>query len=242
VSARLRGRAGSAADATAGIRSGMSVFVHGAAATPLPLLDALCARTDLQGVTLYHLHTEGPAGFAAPEQAGRLHSVSLFTGASLRKPVEEGRADFTPVFLSQIPRLFRTRKIPLDVALVQLSPPDHHGLCSLGTSVDTARAAVDSAVIVIAEINRRMPRTHGNAVVPLERLTAWFETDRPLPATRRCGSRNRSSRWSAIARPSSSGSARSPTPCSHASVTKATWASTPRCSPMACCPCSARAW
>ncbi len=174
-------RAGSAADAIALVHSGMRVFVHGAAATPMSLLDALCDRTDLEAVSLYHLHTEGRARFAEPDQAGRLRSVSLFTGPALRGAVDDGRADFMPIFLSEIPRLFRTRRIPLDVAIVQLSPPDRHGLCSLGTSVDAARAAVDSATIVIAEINDRMPRTHGNSVVPLDRLNAFVHIDRPLP-------------------------------------------------------------
>jgi acyl-CoA hydrolase len=178
----LDARASSASDAIAHIRSDMRVFVHGAAATPLALLDALCERTDVENVALYHLHTEGATHFADPEQAGRLRSVSLFTGPGLRPAIADGRADFVPVFLSQIPALFRTRRIPLDVALVQLSPPDRHGLCTLGTSVDAARAAVDSAAIVIAEINDRMPRTHGNAVVPLSRVHAFVHTDRDLPA------------------------------------------------------------
>ena len=112
----------SAADAVSCVRSGMRVFLHGAAATPTPLIEALCARTDLEDVWLYHLHTEGPAPFAAPEMRGRFHSVSLFTGPALRKPVEEGRADFVPVFLSDIPALFTSRTIPLDVAFLQLSP------------------------------------------------------------------------------------------------------------------------
>ncbi len=172
----------SASDAIAHVKSGMRVFVHGAAATPTPLLDALCERTDLEGVTLYHLHTSGPARFAEPVHEKRLRSVSLFTGAPLRAAVAEGRAEFMPVFLSQIPALFRTRRVPLDVALVQLSPPDRRGLCTLGTSIDTARAAVDSARIVIAEINERMPRTYGNSVVPLSRVTAFVRTDRPLPS------------------------------------------------------------
>jgi 4-hydroxybutyrate CoA-transferase len=180
--AALEARATSAADAVAHIRSGMRIFVHGAAATPLPLLEALCQRTDLEGVSLYHLHTEGPASFAEATQAGRLRSVSLFTGPALRSAVAEGRADFVPVFLSEIPRLFRSRRIPLDVAMVQLSPPDRHGLCTLGPSVDTARAAVDAATIVIAEVNDRLPRTHGNTVVPIERVTAFVHTSRPLPA------------------------------------------------------------
>jgi acyl-CoA hydrolase len=168
-------------DALAHIRSGMRVFVHGAAATPTPLLEALCDRPGIEGVTLYHLHTEGPARFAAPEQAGRLRSVSLFTGPQLRGPIAAGRADFLPVFLSEIPALFRSRRIPLDVALIQVSPPDRHGLCTLGTSVDATLAAALSAPIVIAEINAQMPRTHGHTGIPLSQLTAFILTDRPLP-------------------------------------------------------------
>ncbi len=174
-------RASSADDVVSRIASGMKLFVHAAAATPLPLLEALCRRTALEAVTLYHLHLEGGAPFAAEEHAGRFRSVSLFTGPALRKPVEEGRADFMPIFLSDIPKLFTSGQIPLDVAIVQLSPPDKHGLCTLGTSCDAARAAVDSAKIVIAEINSRMPRTHGHTVVPIERVSAFIETDRPLP-------------------------------------------------------------
>jgi 4-hydroxybutyrate CoA-transferase len=171
----------SAADAVALVKSGMRVFVQGAAATPIALIDALCERTDLEAVTLYHLHTEGSAAFVDPRHAGRLRSVSLFTGPGVRAAVADGRADFMPVFLSEIPALFRSGRISLDVAFVQLSPPDRHGLCTLGTSVDAARAAVDCARIVIAEINERMPRTHGNTVVPLSRVTAFVRTSRPLP-------------------------------------------------------------
>ena len=178
-------RAGSAADVAAHVRSGARVFVHGAAATPIALLDALAARTDLEGVRLYHLHTAGTASFAAPGVSDRLRSVSFFVGPDLRTPIAEGRADFMPIFLSDIPALFTTNAIPLDVALVQLSPPDRHGLMSLGTSVDAARAAVDSATIVLAEINDRMPRSHGNTVVPLERVHAFVRTNRALPEAAR---------------------------------------------------------
>jgi len=178
-------RAGSAADVVAHVRSGARVFVHGAAATPIALLDALAARTDLEGVRLYHLHTAGTASFVAPGVSDRLRSVSFFVGPDLRTPIAEGRADFMPIFLSDIPALFTTNAIPLDVALVQLSPPDRHGLMSLGTSADAARAAVDSAKIVLAEINDRMPRSHGNTVVPLERVHAFVRTNRALPEAAR---------------------------------------------------------
>jgi len=172
----------SAAEVAEHIRSGMRLFIHGAAATPSPLLDPLAARRDLRNVTTYHLHLEGKIPIAEPACAESFRCTSLFTGASLRGPIDEGRADFTPVFLSDIPSLFSTRRIPLDVAIVQLSPPDKHGFCTLGTSVDCAFAATRSATIILAEINERMPRTHGNTFVPLSRITAFIATNRPLPA------------------------------------------------------------
>lgn len=170
-----------AADAVSLITSGMRLFVHGAAATPTPLLEALSARTDLEDVHLYHMHLEGAAPWTAPGIAERLRSVALFCGPSMREPVSAGRADYVPVFLSDIPALFLNGVIPIDVALVQLSPPDRHGFCSLGTSVDCARAAVDTARFVVAEINERMPRTLGNTAIPFERIDAFYHSDRPLP-------------------------------------------------------------
>jgi acyl-CoA hydrolase len=170
----------SATDAVACVQSGMNVFLHGAAATPTPLVEALTARMDLERVKLYHLHTSGPAPFADPQHEGRFLSVSFFTGPPLRKPIEMGLADFMPVFLSDIPNLLATRRIPLDAALLQLSPPDAHGNCSLGTSVDAAKAAADSARIIIAEINEQMPRTLGNSFIPFERVTAFIHTNRPI--------------------------------------------------------------
>ena len=173
-------RAESPDDVMRRIQSGMQCFVHGASATPTVLLDALAQRSELEDVTLCHLHLTGPLAVLDPVHAGRFRSVSLFTGPGCRAPIAEGRADYVPVFLSDIPGLFTSRAMPLDVAIVQLSPPDAHGYCSLGTSVDAARAAVDSATIILAEINHRMPRTHGNASVPLHRVTAFTVTDRPL--------------------------------------------------------------
>jgi 4-hydroxybutyrate CoA-transferase len=173
-------RAVTAEEAVARVTSGMRLFIHGAAATPTPLLEALSRRTDLSDVSLYHLHTAGPAPFAEPEHQGRFTSISLFTGAPLRRAVDEGRADFIPIFLSDIPRLFTTRAIPLDVAFVQLSPPDRHGYCTLGTSVDAALAAAHSARLIVAEINERMPRAHGNTLVPFDRIAAFIHTDRRL--------------------------------------------------------------
>jgi 4-hydroxybutyrate CoA-transferase len=175
-----RERASAAEDVVRHVESGTNVFVHGACATPTGLLRALADRTDLEAVRLHHLHTAGDAPFAEPDQEGRLRSVSLFTGPALRRPIAEGRADFVPVFLSDIPALFESGQIPLDVAIVQLSPPDAHGLCSLGTSIDTAKTAADCARLVIAEINEQMPRTLGNSTIPLTRISAFVHTDRPL--------------------------------------------------------------
>jgi acyl-CoA hydrolase len=172
----------SAEEVVSHVKSGDRVFIHGASATPTALLDALCARTELSDVTLYHLHTTGHSGFADASHTGRFRSVSLFVGSALRSPVAEGRADFMPVFLSEIPDLFLSGQIPLDVALVQLSPPNRHGHCTLGTSVDAALAATISAKKVLAEINVQMPRTLGNSVVPLSHVTAFTRADRQLAA------------------------------------------------------------
>ena len=174
-------RAVSAADAVSRIKSGMSVFIHGAAATPTPLIDALGARTDLEGVRTYHIHLEGEIPLAAPGKEEQFRMTSFFTGASLRAAVNEGRADFTPVFLSDVATLFWQGRIPLDAAMLQLSPPDSHGYCTLGTSVDCSVAASRTAKVLIAEINEQMPRTHGNTLVPLSSLAAYTVTNRPLP-------------------------------------------------------------
>ena len=163
-----------------GVRSGTRVFLHGAAATPTPLLEALCARMDLEGVELCHLHTSGPAPFTVPGVERRVRSVSFFAGAPVREAIAAGRADFIPVFLSDIPGLLRDGPMVPDVALVQVSPPDRHGMCSLGTSVDAARAAVDTAPMIIAEINEQMPRTHGATILPWNRIHAFTLTNRPL--------------------------------------------------------------
>ncbi len=175
-----KSRAVAAADVVSVIRSNTNVFVHGACATPTPLLEAMCLRRDLEDVRLYHLHTAGPAPFAERGREREFRSVSLFTGAPLRTAIAENRADFVPIFLSDIPGLFISGNVPLDVAMLQVSPPDRHGMCSLGTSCDAAKAAAETARVVIAEINEQMPRTHGNNVLPFERIHAFIATDRVL--------------------------------------------------------------
>ena len=175
-----KSRAAAPADAVAAVRSRTNVFIHGAAATPTPLIEALTARSDLEAVRIYHLHTAGPAPYSDPGREKEFLSNSLFVGAPLRAAIGAGRADYVPIFLSDIPGLFIDGVVPLDVALLQLSPPDEHGLCSLGTSADAAKAAADTARVVIAEINEQMPRTHGNNVVPFSRIHAFVATNRPL--------------------------------------------------------------
>lgn len=175
-----KNRAVSASQALELLKSGDRVFIHGASATPVSLLEALSNKTDIEDVKLYHLHLEGRIPFAEKDEHAKIMSISLFTGPNLRTPISKGWADFMPVFLSDIPGLFRNGAVKLNAAIVQLSPPDRHGFCSLGTSIDAARAAVDSADVVIAEINIQMPRTHGNTLVHVDDLDAFCISDHPL--------------------------------------------------------------
>lgn len=172
-----------ALDALGPLKSGMNLFLHGTSATPTPLLEALCQRGDLKDITIYHLHLCGPVPFADLKYRGRFRSVSLFTGPALREPVNEGWADYVPVFLSDIPGLIYSGKIKIDAMLLQVSPADRHGHCTLGTAVEVARAAADTAPILIAEINEQMPRTHGNSVLPMKQLTSYCRTNRAIHET-----------------------------------------------------------
>ncbi len=179
-----RGKIVSAEEAVSRIGSGDRVFVHGAAATPLRLIEAMTARApELRDVEVVHLHTEGPAPYALPEHAASFRVNALFVGANLREAVQAGRADYLPVFLSEVPLLFQRGALPLDVALIHVSPPDRHGYCSLGVSVDVARAAVHAARHVVAQVNPRMPRTHGDGLLHVREIEALVEADDPLPET-----------------------------------------------------------
>jgi len=170
----------SAEEAVAQIRSGQRVFLHGACATPSVLLDALVARAlQLRDVTIIHLHAEGPGPHLAPEMAGHFRHLALFIGPNARAAVNEGRAEYIPSFLSDIPQLFLRGELPLDVALVNCTPPDRHGFCSLGTSVDTALAAVRAARTVIAQLNRSMPRTLGAGAIHASQIALGVEVDVP---------------------------------------------------------------
>jgi len=170
-----------ASEAILAIKSGQSLYIHSVAAAPQTLIHELVRQADrLRDVRIIHLHTEGPAPYADAAHAESFRVTCLFIGANMRKAVQEGRADYTPVFLSEIPHLFRSRTIPVDVALINVSPPDQHGFCSLGVTVEAAHEALHSASIVIAQINPHMPRTHGDALIHKSKLTYMVEVDEPI--------------------------------------------------------------
>jgi 4-hydroxybutyrate CoA-transferase len=173
--------ASSAIQAVSSIKSGDHVFIHTAGGTPQALVNGLTARaSELRDVKIYHMHTEGPAPYAEDQYEESFQVNSLFLGANMRKAVNSGRTDFIPSFFSEVPLMFRNGVIPIDVALIQVSPPDKHGYCSLGISVDTTKAAVDCAKKVIAQINPRMPRTHGDGLLHISMFHSYIEESQEL--------------------------------------------------------------
>ncbi|RDV14030.1 acetyl-CoA hydrolase/transferase family protein [Pontibacter diazotrophicus] len=172
----------SAEEALSVIQSGDRVFLHGSAATPSYLIKKLAERADeLRDVELVSISTFGDMPVADPKYSDSFYINSLFVSANVREAVNSGRGDYVPIFLSEIPKLFRSGIMPLDVAIVHVSPPDRHGFCSLGVSVDIAREAVLSAKHVIAQVNPQMPRTHGDALIHTRRFDALVEVNEPLP-------------------------------------------------------------
>ncbi len=164
------------------IRSGDRVFIHGGAATPHLLVDALAARKgELENVRTVHLHLEGEIAIVQPGCEKAFLPNAIFIGSDMRKAVNEGRAQYIPVFLSEAPMLFRKKIWPIDVALVTVSPPDAHGWCSLGISVDVAKAAVDSAKTIIGVVNPNFPRTLGDGFVHVDRFAAIVESNAAIP-------------------------------------------------------------
>ena len=171
----------SAEQAVSTIQSGNKIFIHTAAATPTLLVEALTNRSrELKDIDIYHLHTEGPAPYVDAEFAESFRTHAFFVGSNIRKAIEEGRAEYVPIFLSEIPRLFHKRIIDLDVALIRVSPPDRHGYCSLGVSVDATRAAIQNADLVIAELNPNMPRTHGDGIIHKSDIDFAIESNAPM--------------------------------------------------------------
>ena len=174
-----------AADVVCHIESGQRVFVHGGSATPTVLLDALVLQAHrLRDVELIHLHTECDAPYADPRFEKSFRVANLFVGGNMRPKLDMDRVDYLPCFLSEIPQLFRSRRRPLNVALLHLSPPDRHGYCTLGTSVDVAKAAFEAADLILAQINQRMPRVHGDGFIHLDEVDHFLEVDVPLPQPR----------------------------------------------------------
>lgn len=170
----------SADDAVKVVMSGDRVFVQGSGATPHRLLEALVKRApELTGVETVHTFTCGPAPFVEPEMAGHIFDRSFFVGANVRDAVNDGRAEYSPVSLSDIPHLFRSGEIPLDVAFINVSYPDDHGYCSLGVSVDCTKAAAESASLVVAQVNRAMPRTLGDSFIHISNIDHVVEVVEP---------------------------------------------------------------
>lgn len=163
------------------IHSGDSVYVHPGCAAPQRLLAALVARAEeLTGVRVLHLMSQGRADYALPGMEPHFRHLALFIGKNTRDAVNAGRADYVPVFLSEIPRLFTTGAIPLDAALIQVSPPDEHGFCSFGVGVECTKAAASVARTVIAQINPQMPRVLGDNFIHIRNVTRFVEVDEPL--------------------------------------------------------------
>jgi acyl-CoA hydrolase len=168
-------------EALAVIESGNRVFVQGSAQTPTCMLKALAGQAHkLKDVELVFISVYGDIHVDKPEYVSSFNINSLFVSASIRADVNEGRADYVPVFLSEIPNLFTQGILPIDVAIVQVSPPDKHGYCSLGVSVDVARSAVNTARYVIAQVNSNVPRTHGDSLIHSSRFSAMVECNEPL--------------------------------------------------------------
>ena len=164
------------------VKSGDRVFIHGSAATPVYLVKALQERySELKEVELVSITNIGDIDFDNPLYRKSFFFNSLFVSANTRAVANSSDGDYVPIFLSQIPQLFRRNILPIDVAIIQVSPPDQHGFCSLGTSVDIARAAVDTAKKIIAQVNPQMPRTHGDGFLHVRRIDALVWHDAALP-------------------------------------------------------------
>ena len=185
VQALYAERVTTAAGAVRRITSGMRVYLTGNCSVPQTLLSALVQRApELRDVEIVQVLTVGPADYVAPEMAGHLRVNTLFISDNVRAAVNEGRADFTPVFLSEVPRLFKSGLLATDVALVHVSPPDEHGFCSFGIEVGMTKPIAQSAKVVIAEMNPRMPRTLGDSFIHLSKLDLVVPVDYPLPEIR----------------------------------------------------------
>lgn len=165
------------------VQSGMRVYIQPGCAEPETLVEALIERAPhVQDVEIVHMMTMGSAPYVAPEMAGHFRHNAVFIGSNVREAINEGRADYTPVYLSEIEELFESGAMPLDVALIEVSPPDSHGFCSFGIGVDTTLTAARLAGYVVAQVNDRMPRTYGDSFIHVNKIDAIVESSRPLCA------------------------------------------------------------
>jgi acyl-CoA hydrolase len=172
----------SAKDAIERIPRGKNIFIGSGAAEPVKLVEELVAQSyHFADNTIVHIMTLGPAPYVKPEHEDRFRHNAFFIGPNVREAVHEGRADYTPIFLSQIPEMIRTRRVPVNVAFIQTSPPDSFGFVNLGVSVDIVLSAVEAASLVIAEINPEMPVIHGAGFVPMDQIDAWVLGENSLP-------------------------------------------------------------
>lgn len=173
-----------ASEAVKIIKSSDNVFIHSAAAAPKCLIEAMTERhSELRDVSIYQIHTEGPAPYANEEYNESFKVKTFFVGSNMRNNIQNGNGSYIPIFLSEAPALFRKGIIPIDVALITVSPPDQHGYCSLGSSIDISLAATQSAKTVIAQINDQMPRTHGDGIIHISEIDIQIEQSEPLHET-----------------------------------------------------------
>ena len=163
------------------IKSGDTVYLQSHAACPEILVEAMVRRADsLRDIKIVHIITFGDVAYTKPEYAGTFRTQSLFLGANMRAPVNSGRAEYVPIFLSEIPRLLESQELPVDVCLITVSPPDSHGNCSHGVTLDCTLAARKHARVIIAEVNKQMPRTFGRNCIHVSEIDHFIETDKPL--------------------------------------------------------------
>ena len=172
----------SAGEAVKKISSGQRIFLTGNCSVPQTVLAALVDYApNLENVEICHALTVGPADYVAPEMEDHLRVNTMFISSNVRKAVNEGRADFTPVLLSEFPLLFKNKLLPVDAALIHVSPPDEHGFCSLGIEVGLTKSPAESAKTIIAEVNQQMPRTLGDAFIHISRIHHVVPVDYKLP-------------------------------------------------------------
>lgn len=178
---RYRNKITTATDALKLVKSGQRICIGSGCGEPQLLVHALIGRAaELKDVEIVHLLTMGVADYVKPEYAAAFRHNAFFVGGNVREAVNDGRADFVPIFLSEIPRLFSSGRLPIDAALIQVSPPDEHGFCSFGVSVDIIKPAAENAKIIIAEVNDQTPRTLGDSFIHVNKLTAVVESSTPI--------------------------------------------------------------